>query len=790
MNPSHQTTSRRRHAEALVLLAGLVLMAYANSFGAGFTRDNRPLILDDPRVHSVSRQHLEEILTHDYWGSTFESGLYRPLTTLSFLLNYAVLEDFEQPAGYHWFNCLLHVANAFLVYLLVLLLVRQYWPALFAAALWALHPISTEAVTNIVGRPEELAALGVLAALLLYVRGARETGRRKVPWLAAMMAATTVAVFSKESGVMVLALAALYDFTYRIRRGRSFREMAKSFLQFFLEGYVYLALPVVIMLCARWAVLRHSGAMEIPFVDNPLSGADFLTGRATAIRVIGKYLGLLVWPRTLSVDYSYNQIPLLNWQSAWQEWIAVAAVLGLLLVAAACYRRNQAGFFLMGFSALTLLPAANLVVTTGTIMAERLLYLPSVGFAASVAIGIYSLARRLGLRPVVAAVALGAIGAAYGARTYQRNPDWQDDETLFASAVEAAPASFRVHLSLASWWYYEDPTFLQGDRAIRQAETAAAIVSGLPDSRTPILVFVILGALYSGRGDSLAPKDAEGNPQPDAVSAEWYRKALAVDLRGVAVDRAHNEDRRRAELAHGTPPDQVRLGMPDLYANLGNTYLRLGDPQQALQAFLYQRRLAPRMPQAYANIALAYLALNETEEAVTLLLESYTLDHSPETLSKIGELYGKIDSGSCAIARQTDRPSLNYDCAPVRRDLCNGYRDLVETFRDAKLRDLAERLRDSGRREAGCRMEPEGAAPPAPVRPAASRRPGPATEPAYPGPMPLCLRARKNLGFEDFQAGFGVADGVRTERTLASQRAEEFVGGPSMPFGHLRQQQS
>src|ERR1017187_1700344 len=87
-------------------------------------------------------------------------------------------------------------------------------------------------------------------------------------------------------------------------------------------------------------------------------------------------------------------------------------------------------------------------------------------------------------------------------------------------------------------------------------------------------------------------------------------------------------------------------------------------------------------------------------------------------------------------------------------------------------------------------MEPEGAAPPAPVRPAASRRPGPATEPAYPGPIPLCLRARKNLRFEDFQAGFGVADGVRTERTLASQRAEEFVGGPSMPFGHLRQEQS
>ena len=706
MNSPHETISRRRHAEALVVLAALVLMAYANSFGTGFARDNRPLILEDARVHSVSTQHLKQILLRSYAWPAFEGGLYRPLTTLSFLLNYAILENFDQPAGYHWFNCGLHAANAFLVYLLVLLLVRQYWPAFFAAALWALHPIATEAVTNIAGRSEELAALGVLAALLLYVRGTPETGWRKVPWLAGMMAATTAAVFSKESGVMVVGLAVLYDLTYRIRRGRSFRELAKIFRQFFLAGYVYLPLPVAIMLCARWAVLRHSGAMEIPFADNPLSGADFLTGRATAIRAIGKYLWLLVWPRTLSVDYSYNQIPLLNWHLAtWQEWMAVAAVLGLLLVAAACYRRNQAGFFLMGFSALTLLPAANLVVTTGTILAERLLYLPSVGFAAAVTIGIYSLTRRLGLRPVAAAVALGAIGAAYGARTYQRNPDWQDDETLFGSAAEAAPASFRPHLMLA--------TFLQGDRAIGEAEKAAAIVSGLPDSRMPSLVLVVLGAIYCARGDSLAPKDAEGNPQPDAVSTEWYRKALAADLRGVAVDHAFNENHRRAELAHGTPPDDIAVsGQPDLYGNLGRAYLRLGDPQQALQAFLYQRRLAPRTPQAYANIALAYLALNKTEEAATLLLESYTLDHSQVTLSKIGELYGKIDSGSCAIAGQAEGRSLNHDCAPVRRDLCNGYRSLVDTFRDAKLRGLAEHLRDAGRREAGCQMEPEGAAPP------------------------------------------------------------------------------
>jgi tetratricopeptide (TPR) repeat protein len=703
MECAHETVSRRRHAETLVILAALVLMAYANSLGSGFTLDNRFLILNDARVHSVSEQHLRDILERGYWWPTVEGGLYRPLTTLSFLLNYAVLGDFDQPAGYHWVNLLLHVAAAFLVYMLALLLVRQYWPAFFAAALWALHPVATEAVTNIVGRADELAALGVLAALLLYVRAARETGRRRAFCLAAMMAAAAVAVFSKESGVVVLGVVVLYDLTWRIPRGGSPRELAGRLWQFFLQGYVYLALPVLAMLWARWAVLRRAGAMEIPFVDNPLSGADFLTGRANAIRVIGKYLWMLLYPRTLSINYSYNQIPVVNRHTAgWLDWAAGAAVVGLVLLAAVCYRRRPVAFFLLGFSALALLPVANLLFFTGTIMADRLLYLPSVGFAAAVAIGAYRLANRRGVRPMVAAAVLAAVGLAYAVRTYRRNADWQDDETLYTSAVEASPASFKTHQSLALTWFAKDPNFREGDRAIGEAEAAAAIVAGLPDNRNATSVFVALGGIYAARGDSLAPRDSTGAPTADAESALWYLKALSVDLQGVAVDRAANENHRRAELARGTPPEAIaRVGMADLYANLGRVYLRLDDVQAALPAFLDQRSLAPGTPQVYDDLASAYTAQNRLEEAATALLESFILDGSPLMLSKVADLYGKLEGGSCAIARQPEGSSLNHDCPLVRRHLCNAYRDLMDAFQQAKRPDLAEGLR-SRARDAGC----------------------------------------------------------------------------------------
>jgi len=296
-----QPVPRQRHAEALVILAAVVLMAYANSFASGFVVDGRPLILENARVHTVTRTHLKEILSHGYSWPAFDGGLYRPIATLSYLVNFAVLGNYDQPEGYHWVNCPLYVANAFLVYLLALLLVRRYWPALSVAILWALHPICTEAVTNIAGRPEELAALGVLAALLLYIHGGPESRWRKLWWRIAMMGAATVAVFSKESGVMVLALAVLYDFTYRARRGVSWRDRAADWSRFLRNGYINLALPVLFMLSVRWLVLRRDGAMETAFVDNPLTDAGFLRGRATAVEVIGRYVELLAWPRTFPV---------------------------------------------------------------------------------------------------------------------------------------------------------------------------------------------------------------------------------------------------------------------------------------------------------------------------------------------------------------------------------------------------------------------------------------------------------------------------------------------------------
>jgi tetratricopeptide (TPR) repeat protein len=556
-----------------------------------------------------------------------------------------------------------------------------------------MHPICTESVTNIVGRADELAGLSVLGALLLYIRSTVAPGWRKVPWLMAMMLATFLGVLAKENAAIIPGPAVLYDFTFRIRP--NFRRFV---------AYAAFAPPLLVAWRLRASVLAHAATPQFLFTDNPLLGADFLAARLTAIKVIGKQLWLLVWPLRLSCDYSYNQIPLFNWRlNRWEDrkaLVSLALILGICCVAAACYRRHKAVFFFVGFSAVALLPTANLLVLIGSIMAERFLYLPAVGFAACIVAAAYAGSRRLGLRPYAAPALLCVIASAFGIRTFVRNADWKDNGTLWTAAVAVCPNSYKTHLALAASVAQDDYLGWRIDEAMGGAEKAMAIVSGLPASLSPTSVFVDLGRHYARKAESLARQ----GPTPE--SQAWYRKALQVLLRGVTVDREAGARYRRQELARGKQPDQIgALGFDPLYANLGWTYLRLENPQQALEAFLYQRRLTQGKPETYRGLAGAYLDLGRTEEAVISLLEARITGDSNQVVGYILGLYDKMDPGGCATVILQSQRALNPDCPIVRRHLCAAMLDLMKGHLEARQYHLAEEAKETARRVYGRPME-------------------------------------------------------------------------------------
>ncbi len=457
---------------AACVLTIIALLAWRNSVEAGFVFDNKTLLLEDTRIRNATSENLALILHHTYWWPNEESGLYRPITTLSYLFNYAILGNADRPAGYHWINLLLHIGNILLVFTLARRIVTGFWPSFLTASVWAVHPVLTESVTNIVGRADLLAGMTVLGGLLMYLKSTEAGGWRRAGWLAGLAAITAVGVFCKESAVTVAAIIALYELTWWKRER----------LRDFLFGCLAMAPALFAMWWVRSSITEVTAPPRFPYVDNPILGAGFWAGRLTAVKVMAKYLGLLVWPAGLSPDYSYAQIPLIDGKpSDWIAWFAVGAV---ALGAALLFRRNKPAFFAAGFAFIALLPTSNLLIPIGAMLAERFLWLrwQAIGFSICLILALYSICGRLGSR-TLAPVLLGLlITTAFGVRTWARNRDWRDNYSLWSAAVRTAPLSFKTRWHrrlgqqqlLIRWHDDLDAALLENERSL-------AILDNLPD---------------------------------------------------------------------------------------------------------------------------------------------------------------------------------------------------------------------------------------------------------------------------------------------------------------------
>lgn len=645
-------------------LCALAFAAYANSLHGGFAFDSRQLVLQDPRVHAATAENVDLILHHSYWWPYGESGLYRPLTTLSYLFNYAVVGAADRPTSYHALNVILHAANVLLFWLLVLRTTRNGDASFAAAAIWAVLPLSTEAVTNIVGRADLLAAFGILGALLLYARARDARGISRSAALVGVAAASAVAVFSKESGVAVGALIAVYEIAWW-RRDSAGTVGA---------GLVASGLPLIAMWSVRSSVIGAAPAAEFTFADNPILAAGFWVGRLTALKVAGLYLWRLAWPATLSADASYAQIPLARGSvHDWLGWLTVAAVVAALVLRA---RRDSAAAFFGAFAAVAFAPAANLLFATGTIYGERLMYLPSAGLVAVAALALFAKTARTRTRGVAAAVTT-AIVLAGALRTWARNPDWTSDVTLWRATVAASPASAKAHRALAEALYDADPGHANLDAVIAEAERAVAILDPLPGDLNSFQAYRQAAAYYLDRASS-----HHGDDRPA------YTRALAL------LQRAQTFVQIGARRYPNANPEPVA----DIERLMAASYLGLRDGRRALDAATRARTLAPLQPLAYRLSASAHLLDDEADAAVVDLMTGSIVTGDAALNDAVIDLYRRgVDGQGCAVVTEGGRPALNLRCPLVQQHTCAAVAAAIPIERGIGRADAADRLTSTAR---------------------------------------------------------------------------------------------
>ena len=650
--------SQEAWAAALCFAVGVAL--YANALEGDLVFDDVMAVTQNQDVVGASTS-LGAIFAHDYWGTNISSASshksYRPLTVLSFRLNF--LHGALQPWGYHAVNVLLHGAVSALVFVLAAseLVALRPSAALAAGLLFAVHPVHTEAVAGIVGRAELLAAALAITGILVCCGSARGGGGGSVrgsgrccgdgggvaearlalplrPAFLTGLALLVAAFLCKESALAVLPLVVAHDW---MSQPAVAPEGNARWRQWFRRRVGCVAVLAIALVLAR-AALTHEhttgrhGLVASRFreLDNPLPTACARHGPLVcwlSIAHVGaSYFALLLDPRQLCCDYSFDALPTISGLADARNARALllsAALLAVLQLAArssgsaALLARRRRLVLALLWAALPFAPASNVLFHPGTLLAERLLYLPSIGFCLLLGEVVQwaleppsppptppdsrEVAARQGRqgklrdcggsihRSLVLLLGFFVLGF-WGALTVFRNADWRSQASLFEAALRVAPRSAKVQLNagIDAW---RTKRWVAAERHLKRASSI------LPSFCQPNYWHGRV-LLDSGRHQQSLP---------------FFQRALSC--------REQRHDAFAREALHAMYKEYVRLSPNDATArsNLGSVLLLQGRLNAAAKELKRALKLQPTNSEAMSNLGNVLLERKQWKKAASVL---------------------------------------------------------------------------------------------------------------------------------------------------------------------------
>jgi len=431
----------------LIVVAGFA--AYANTFSAPFVYDGR-----------ILERELRPLAWENPAG-WFEQWP-RPLGYFTFRLQYT-LHGRWLP-GFHAVNIAIHVLAALFLFGSVCLTCRSWRSsaavrseavaiALAASLFFELHPLQTQAVTYLYQRFESLMGMFFLASVFCFAMGCRETGGRReasgaggqrtnwrsVAWLVAAWLAVVASIASKEVGAAAPLVLLWYD---RVFVADSWQTLTRR------RGWFHVPFFALMAGCAAFLFIAR---------EHYASGGIFNTTRMPVLTyalhqpyVICRYLGLVVWPTGLCLDW--NLKPLADPR---QLFPSIAAVLGLLgFTAWAAVRLPWVGFLLGSFF-LILAPTSSFAPIVDLAFEHRM-YLPLAPLSVLAVLGLRGLSIRARVSRRVLAGAVAGLAIALGILTYRRNEVYESGARVWIDVIAKAPQNSRAFFNLA-WHVEEEP---------------------------------------------------------------------------------------------------------------------------------------------------------------------------------------------------------------------------------------------------------------------------------------------------------------------------------------------
>jgi tetratricopeptide (TPR) repeat protein len=461
---SRRTSSTRKVAQSLraagqgsvvTFAVGLilaVLLAYTSSFRGVFLGDDIDAIVNNPGIRSVSAEGAAP-------RDTTLAG--RPVAAATFALNYALAPDAvkdawhpEDPAalqladgeplkrnlwGYHALNLLIHIVAALALFGVVrrsllspALADRDNEPAAMiafvTALLWAVHPLTTAAVTYIVQRTESLMGLLLLGTIYSAIRVA-EGGAHRRRWIGVAVLTCALGMATKEVMVVAPLLAALWIHLLfpGAMRSRKVRVLLVS-------------------LAGTWVLLA------ILVATNPrgesvglLGGWTPLTYLLTQAAVIVHYLRIALVPTDLLLIHEWTR------PSSWIRVLPqVVFIAGLLALTVMGILRRQPVSLLGAWFFLILAPSSSLLPIATEVAADHRMYLPLAAVVAAAVLAAHWGLTRWDWSPkrYAAAGVVAVLVLALGTATHARNKDYWSLETMMRDIIGKRPGHVKARVTL------------------------------------------------------------------------------------------------------------------------------------------------------------------------------------------------------------------------------------------------------------------------------------------------------------------------------------------------------
>jgi protein O-mannosyl-transferase len=598
-----------------LLMAGTIL-AFRGVKDAGFVNyDDPEYVTENPVVQrGLTLENVKWAFT------TFHFHNWHPLTWLSYMADCQLFG--VNARAMHLMNLAFHVANTLLVFLLLLRLTGALGASGIVAAFFGWHPMHVESVAWIAERKDVLSTLFWLLTMCAYAEYAkrrppsaviegdaktnparllRRTGSRG--WYAAMLALFTLGLMSKAMLVTLPFVLLLTD-VWPLRR----LDVSATGWWNNAQGLIIEKIPLLVLAAAASfaAYLAQAGSVIA------VGDLTFAERAANACMSYARYIGKTIWPTDLAVFYPPGIWPV--WQA-----VAVAIILGLVSVAAVKSVRDKPFFFTGWFWFLgTLVPVIGLVQVGSQSMADRYMYLPSIGLYLAL---VWTVREQLGPEPRTRTVALGATAAALIAclvLTVRQVAHWRNSVTLLTQAERVTPPNIVTLNNLAVALLKEGRTNEANQRVFKSLEVAP------------------LEELTWRNAGSMAFR--EGRLE-EALG--YYRSGL-----------------------------KLRPQSPQLNFNAGVVLDGLGKPAEAIEHYRLAILVHPAYLQARMNLAQALIMTGDSPGAITNYVEIVRMhpDFAPAH-SQLGKLYLDRGQTNQAVQHLKQALQLRPDDAEARRQL-------------------------------------------------------------------------------------------------------------------------